>query len=304
MNRFPLQLTGMLLLLMLIASCSAEEETATPPMKNASVLAVLQDDHVVPGGALHYNMTLTNHGGEKSYDVAVEHRIFSTPLGRVVKTEGEIVKLETWVYKDKAITIPADAPTGDYQLIVAITYSANGTAESGGFFSVVAPIQEVNKSESSKPDLEPSSQPKNSSQQTSSSSGSSSPTGAATTAPAPSPSPANSLAQTPPPAPSPPKEVTVEHKDREFVPAKITIEPGTTVVWIQRDKTSAVVDGPGFHSEPLGPGKEFRHTFQKVGIFDYYSQLTKASGSVVVEDPDHPITQKHDPYSFKGGLNS
>ena len=97
--------------------------------------------------------------------------------------------------------------------------------------------------------------------------------------------------------------VTVEHKDREFIPKKVQIEPGTTVVWIQRDKTSAVVEGSGFHSDPLGPGKEFRHTFNKVGIFDYYSQLTKASGTIVVEDPDHPTLPTHDPYSFKGGLN-
>lgn len=310
----------------ILAACSSSEEAPQAPSKNATVKAMLLDERVTSGSPVHYNVTITNLGKEQGFDVAIEHRIFSTPLARIVKTEGEIVKLDNWVYRDKALDLPSDAPSGNYQLIVVITYGVNGSAESGGFFEVVPKIEEVTKENKA-----PSSGTANSSGKESPNTVKESPgtgkesqgRGGAPSFPIdqPNPKPASTSPATgsatkgvdvnPPVPEALPKEapkevtiVTIEHKERTFIPNKITIEPGTTIVWINRDKTSAVVDGSGFHSEPLGSNNEFRHTFSKPGIFDYYSHLTKAGGTITVEDPDHPLQFKRNPMSFKGGLNS
>ena len=286
-----------------LAACSSPPEAPNGLARNATITVVLADGKVVQGGILHYNMTITNTGADKSFDAAVEHRIFSAPLGRVVKTEGEIVRLENWIYKDKAIPLPPDAPTGSYQLFVAITYGVNETRETGGYFEVVPKVEEVVKESASEsaskaPPKSPSL--RSDAKKTTVSPVSSSPaTGSATTPVAAAKG--QNVAEDHNNAP---KNVVIEHKERAFVPSKVTIEPGTTVVWINRDKTSAVVDGSGFHSDPLGANAEFRHSFAKPGIFDFYSHLTKAGGTIIVEDPDHPLQFKRDPMSFKGGLNS
>lgn len=281
----------------LLSGCSNPDQPQIPLSKNATVVVSLLDQSVVQGGIIHYNVTITRIGTDKKFDAALEHRIFSTPLGRVVKTQGEIVHLEDSVHMEKAISLPSDAPTGNYQLMVGIRFGLNGSAESGGFFDVVPKIEEVVEGKSppipSSQELENGSLASPDEVLTTPSvivSSSSSPTGRATQASSPTP--------------SPPREVVIEHKGRLFVPNKVTVDPGTIVVWINRDQTSAVVDGSGFHSAPLGINKEFRHTFKKIGIFDFFSSLTKAEGTVIVEDPNDPIVRKRDPMSFKGSLNS
>lgn len=279
------------ILFLLLIACSSEEKEAAPAV-NASVVAYLQDDKVFAGGQVSYNLTLTNLGEAKGYDIAVEHRIFSTPASRVIKIEGEIIKMgQQWVYKDKKLDIPSDAQAGDYQLIVAIAYGENKTAETGAFFTVSKPVEEVNKSDKVAPAA--SATGNETPVGGGSESGSNVSSGVAAQVSAPNAS-----------AASVGKEVIIIHQDRKFTPDQITIEPGTTVVWMQKDKTSGEVAGAGFSSGPLGPGKEFRHTFKKVGIFDFYSQLTKAYGTVTVDNPDNPTVRKRDPMSFRGGLNS
>lgn len=291
-HRSSSHISAIVILFLLLTACSSEEKKEAAPAMNASVVAYLQDDKVFAGGQVSYNMTLTNLGEAKGYDIAVEHRIFSTPAARVIKTEGEIVKMDqSWFYKDKKMDIPSDAQAGDYQLIVAITYGDNKTAEAGAFFTVSKPVEEVNKSDNAAPDATATGN------ETPVASGSEAvsnvSSGAAAQVSAPNVSTSSSG-----------KEVIIIHQDRKFTPDKITIEPGTTVVWIQKDKTSGEVAGAGFSSGPLGPGKEFRHTFKKVGIFDFYSQLTKAFGTIIVDNPDNPTVRKRDPMSFQGGLNS
>ncbi len=287
------------MLFLFLSACSSGEKKEAAPTVNASVSAYLQEDKSFAGGQVSYNLTIANLGEAKGYDIAVEHRIFSTPAARVIKTEGEIIKMDQpWVYKDKKLDIPSDAQAGDYQLIVSIAYGDNQTAQAGAFFTVSNPVEEVNKSDNVRSDSALS-VAKNATED-----------GAISNldnvAEVKNVSNGSALPSSPDDSSSDPKgkEVIIIHQDRKFTPDKITIEPGTTVVWVQKDKTSGEVAGAGFSSGPLGPGKEFRHTFKKVGIFDFYSQLTKAFGTITVDDPDNPTVRKRDPMSFQGGLNS
>jgi plastocyanin len=58
-----------------------------------------------------------------------------------------------------------------------------------------------------------------------------------------------------------------------FSPAKITIAPGTTVVWVNRDSDAhTVTDSAGpehFQSPGLENGDRFSFTFKKAGSYQY-----------------------------------
>jgi len=299
LDRKSIASVAVILMIFLVSSCSSEEKKDAAPTVNASVIAHLQEDRVVAGGQVSYNMTITNLGEANGYDIAIEHRIFSTPAARVVKTEGEIVKMDQqWIYKDKKLDLPSDSEAGDYQLIIAMSYGENQTAQAGAFFTVSKPVEEINKSSGQSSVTAAQSDAEDTSAKNETGADAVQSTQANT-----SDSPTQPITQNTSSVPAG-KEVVVVHQDRKFTPDKVFIEPGDTVVWIQKDKTSGEVAGAGFSSGPLGPGKEFRHTFKKVGIFDFYSQLTKAYGTVTVDDPENPTVRKRDPMSFQGGLNS
>jgi plastocyanin len=56
-----------------------------------------------------------------------------------------------------------------------------------------------------------------------------------------------------------------------FVPKEVTIAPGTTIVWINRDETPHTVtsNNKSFASKGLDTGDKFEHTFASEGDFSY-----------------------------------
>jgi plastocyanin len=70
------------------------------------------------------------------------------------------------------------------------------------------------------------------------------------------------------------QEVTVRMEDNFFDPANITVEPGTTVTWVQSGKnphTTTSYDGL-WDSGMIegGSGGTFSFTFEEPGTFDYF----------------------------------
>lgn len=68
------------------------------------------------------------------------------------------------------------------------------------------------------------------------------------------------------------QEVTVEMRDIAFNPRMVTVPPGTTVVWVNRDPFDHTVtaDDGSFNSGLIPPGGTFRVTFQRPGRYPYY----------------------------------
>ncbi len=68
------------------------------------------------------------------------------------------------------------------------------------------------------------------------------------------------------------QEITVEMRDIMFSPRMVTISPGTTIVWVNRDPFGHTVtaDDGSFNSSLIPPGGVFRFTFQRPGRYPYY----------------------------------
>jgi plastocyanin len=65
-------------------------------------------------------------------------------------------------------------------------------------------------------------------------------------------------------------EITIEKY--AFSPKILKIEPGTKVIWINKDKVSHTVtsDQQNFDSGLFGEGKEFFFVFEKAGAYGYF----------------------------------
>jgi plastocyanin len=70
------------------------------------------------------------------------------------------------------------------------------------------------------------------------------------------------------------EEVTVRMEDNFFDPAQITVEPGTTVTWVQSGNnphTTTSYDGLWDSGLlPGGSGQTFSFTFEEPGTYDYF----------------------------------
>src|SRR5919109_2815028 len=70
------------------------------------------------------------------------------------------------------------------------------------------------------------------------------------------------------------QEVTVRMEDNFFDPANITVEPGTTVTWVQSGNnphTTTSYDGLWDSGLlPGGSGETFSFTFEEPGTYDYF----------------------------------
>jgi len=72
-----------------------------------------------------------------------------------------------------------------------------------------------------------------------------------------------------------------------FAPQALTVKPGTTVTWTNRDEephTVAASDG-SFHSPGMGTGATFSHTFSSPGKFDYVCSIHPMMRGTVVVTP-------------------
>jgi plastocyanin len=72
-----------------------------------------------------------------------------------------------------------------------------------------------------------------------------------------------------------------------FSPAEITVSPGTTVTWLNRDDIPHTVtdaaDPKAFKSAPLDTGDSFAHVFAEKGTYHYFCSLhAHMQGTVIV----------------------
>ena len=75
--------------------------------------------------------------------------------------------------------------------------------------------------------------------------------------------------------------------DFGFHAADITVTAGTTIEWTNTDgfNHSVVAEDGSFHSDPLGQGDTFSHTFDTVGTFNYICGIhASMTGTVTVTD--------------------
>jgi plastocyanin len=84
---------------------------------------------------------------------------------------------------------------------------------------------------------------------------------------------------------STPKMWSVTIEDFDFDPADVAIQPGDTVMWVNRGNTPHTVtsDDGQFDSEALNPGESFMFTFPEAGTFSYHCEIHPfMTGSVTV----------------------
>jgi plastocyanin len=78
-------------------------------------------------------------------------------------------------------------------------------------------------------------------------------------------------------------EVTIDNFT--FTPATVTIEPGTTVHWLNRDDIphTVVAKSLAFKSRALDTDDSFSQQFNEVGVIDYFCSLhPHMTGKVIV----------------------
>jgi plastocyanin len=78
-------------------------------------------------------------------------------------------------------------------------------------------------------------------------------------------------------------EVTIDNFT--FAPATITVEPGTTVKWLNRDDIphTVVAKSLAFRSKALDSDDSFSHQFNDIGVVDYFCSLhPHMTGKVIV----------------------
>ncbi len=76
---------------------------------------------------------------------------------------------------------------------------------------------------------------------------------------------------------STPSEITVVMQNNQFIPSLVTIKKGTIVRWINKDDsvphTVTAVTGQSFDSGSINGGKEYSHTFDAAGTYNYGCQF-------------------------------
>jgi plastocyanin len=80
--------------------------------------------------------------------------------------------------------------------------------------------------------------------------------------------------------------VEVKVDNFSFSPQTITISPGTTVIWTNRDDIphTVVSDDKVFKSKVLDTDEKFSFTFDKAGNFPYFCSIhPKMTGKVIVQ---------------------
>ncbi len=75
-----------------------------------------------------------------------------------------------------------------------------------------------------------------------------------------------------------------------FEPQVLTVDSGTTVVWINKDTEVHTVESGTplnyaglFSSKNIKPGQQWSYTFTKPGTYDYYCSLHERTGKIVVQ---------------------
>jgi plastocyanin len=93
-------------------------------------------------------------------------------------------------------------------------------------------------------------------------------------------------AETPTPATPQAQQASVNIKDFEFVPSKVTIKVGGTVSWTNGGSSvhTITADDGRFDSGDVQKGKTFSRTFESTGTFSYHCSIHPTmKAQVVVE---------------------
>jgi plastocyanin len=95
--------------------------------------------------------------------------------------------------------------------------------------------------------------------------------------------PALALDVPPPPAPTVPNAVNIGWM--VYVPAVITVKPGTTITWTNTDDSNHGVQFPDQKSPRLNKGETYSRTFTAPGEYPYQCQFhgARMTGKVVVK---------------------
>ena len=76
-------------------------------------------------------------------------------------------------------------------------------------------------------------------------------------------------------------------KDYAFSPANMTVEPGTTVTWVNEDETPHTITDKEkvFRSAALDTNDRFSYTFTQPGEFTYYCTMHPMMVGTIVVKP-------------------
>jgi plastocyanin len=89
-------------------------------------------------------------------------------------------------------------------------------------------------------------------------------------------------------------EVTITITDLKFHPEKITIAPGTTVIWVNDDNVphKVVAYDRVFYGPRMEPGDKYAFTFVYEGIHRYFDGVFPkiGRGTVIVKEEPLPVT--------------
>lgn len=80
--------------------------------------------------------------------------------------------------------------------------------------------------------------------------------------------------------------VQVTITDRKFSPPALTVPPGQTVTWANRDNLDHTIDADdgSFSSGKLKTGRSFTHRFDKAGTYPYSCTLhPREKGRIIVK---------------------
>ena len=89
------------------------------------------------------------------------------------------------------------------------------------------------------------------------------------------------------PAAHKPVTHTVTIDAARFSPASLTVKPGDTIVWVNKDilaHTATAANG-AFDSKVIQPGKSWKYVARKQGAFDYTCAFHPMNGRLVVQPP-------------------
>jgi plastocyanin len=87
---------------------------------------------------------------------------------------------------------------------------------------------------------------------------------------------------------APPAAATVHIKNFAFVPATVTVAPGTTVTFVNDDQEPHTVTATNhsFDSEGLDTNQTRKHTFATAGAYAYFCEMHPyMHGTVTVKAP-------------------
>lgn len=246
-----------LLLLLLVLACSNKQPPNLTIQRSLLMQTSITEEQTIDAGEyILYNLSITNMGKNETFNIAIETRIVEKDTGLVIQRQNEKQTINRNLHIPRSIQIPTNTPNGIYEVRETASFD-NGAEETHFLINIKA-------------------QPKKNSAETNKTT---------TTTPT-----ASAIIDTTPTIKQPEKPkpnniiINITIENYTFSPQFVTISPGTTIKWINKERSSQSVTGVGFDSEPLGIDDTFSHTFYKVQHISYGSTLSPAWGEIIIKN--------------------